>query len=168
MDHREHPTEIALFQPDSLAAASPLFAFRPIGVLSTPFGSLDDCPRNVRQLDPAPLCHARVFSEFAAGLRDLEGFTHLLLLYWLHRAAAPELVIVPPFNLQPRGVFATRSPMRPNPIGVALTAFEGFAEPCVLRVRYLDCLDGTPLLDIKPYLPTTDSEPAAAMGWLGP
>ncbi|MDQ2803397.1 MAG: tRNA (N6-threonylcarbamoyladenosine(37)-N6)-methyltransferase TrmO [Pseudomonadota bacterium] len=147
---------------------SDTLTLRPIGVLSTPFRTLDECPRNGCQPDPPPLCHARVAPEFVAGLQNLEGFTHLLVLYWLHRVQTSKLVIVPPFDGQPRGVFSSRSPMRPNPIGLSLTAFEGFAEPGVLRLRYLDCLDGTPLLDIKPYLPTTDSEPGAAMGWLAP
>ena len=77
-------------------------------------------------------------------------------------------MFVPPFDPDPRGVFATRAPWRPNPIGLSVVAFDGFAGEGVLAVRYLDCLDGTPLLDIKPYLPTTDAEPAASMGWLAP
>ena len=117
---------------------------------------------------PPPLCHATVLPEFQAGLAGLDGFSHLILLYWLHQARPAELVFTPPFDTAPRGVFATRAPRRPNPIGLAVVAFEGFAEPGRLRVRYLDCIDGTPLLDIKPYLPTTDSEPGATMGWLAP
>jgi tRNA (Thr-GGU) A37 N-methylase len=65
-------------------------------------------------------------------------------------------------------VFATRVPARPNPIGLAVVAFDGFDGPGRLRVRYLDCIDGTPLLDIKPDLPTTDAEPDATLGWLAP
>ena len=65
-------------------------------------------------------------------------------------------------------MFATRGPRRPNPIGLSVVAFDGFDGPGRLKVRYLDCVDGTPLIDIKPYLPTTDSEPQAAMGWLAP
>ena len=76
------------------------------------------------------------------------------------------MVFTPPFAAAPRGVFATRAPIRPNPIGLAVVAFDGFAGEGVLAVRYLDCIDGTPLLDIKPYLRTTDAEPAASMGWL--
>ena len=106
--------------------------------------------------------------EYQPGLSGLEGFDHLILLYWLHEARPGDLVFTPPFDSAPRGVFATRSPARPNPIGLSVVAFEGFAEPGRLRVRYLDCIDGTPLLDIKPYLPTTDSEPDARMGWLDP
>jgi tRNA (Thr-GGU) A37 N-methylase len=76
--------------------------------------------------------------------------------------------LTPPFDPAPRGVFATRSPRRPNPIGLSVVAFDGFADPLTLRLRYLDCLDGTKLLDIKPYLPSTDSVPEADMGWLAP
>ena len=141
---------------------------RPIGVIETPFRTLADCPRNGRQPDPPPLCHAVVGEEFRAGLASLDGFSHLILLYWLDRARPAELVFTPPFDRESRGVFATRAPGRPNPIGFAVVAFEGFAAPGRLRVRYLDCIDGTPLLDIKPYLPSTDAEPAATLGWLAP
>lgn len=142
------------------------FAVRPIGVIETPFATIAECPRNTRQRNPAPLCRVLVFPEYAAGLKDLSGFSHLILLYWLHQTGEPELVFRPPFETAERGVFATRSPRRPNPIGLALVAFEGFAAPNELRVRYLDCVSGTPLIDIKPYLPTTDAEPGASMGWL--
>ena len=144
------------------------FTAHPIGVLSTPWHSLDACPRNGRQPDPLPVCEARVFPEFVAGLRDLEGFSHLILLYWLHQKPQrpPEMLVAPPFDSQPHGLFTTRSPRRPNPIGLSVVAFDGFAAPDRLKVRYLDCLDGTPLLDIKPYLPSTDAEPQATMGWL--
>jgi tRNA-Thr(GGU) m(6)t(6)A37 methyltransferase TsaA len=141
-------------------------ALRPIGVLRTPWTRLADCPRNGRQRNPAPQCRAEILPEYADGLRDLEGFSHLILLYWLDQAGAPALTFVPPFDGTSRGVFATRAPWRPNPIGLAVVASDGFAAPTILRVRYLDCLDGTTLLDIKPYLRTVDAEPAASLGWL--
>jgi tRNA (Thr-GGU) A37 N-methylase len=75
-------------------------------------------------------------------------------------------VFTPPFDDTPRGVFATRAPWRPNPIGLSVVAFDGRDEAGGLLVRYLDCRDGTALLDIKPYLPTIDAEPGATMGWL--
>jgi tRNA-Thr(GGU) m(6)t(6)A37 methyltransferase TsaA len=140
----------------------------PIGTLHTPWHSISDCPRNGRQPDPAPVCTVRVLPEFLDGLRSLEGFSHLILLYWLGQETAARLCFTPPFDSQPRGVFSTRAPFRPNPIGLSVVALDGFDAPNTLRVRYLDCVDGTPLLDIKPYLPTTDSEPDAAMGWLDP
>ncbi|MEO8715286.1 MAG: tRNA (N6-threonylcarbamoyladenosine(37)-N6)-methyltransferase TrmO [Acetobacteraceae bacterium] len=140
---------------------------RPIGRLRTPFLTLADCPRNGRIPDPPPPCTAHVFAEYAAGLASLAGFSHLIVLYWLAEATEPALTITPPFDSAPRGVFATRAPCRPNPIGLSVAAFDGFADPLTLRLRYLDCLDNTALIDIKPYLRTTDSVPEASMGWLG-
>jgi tRNA-Thr(GGU) m(6)t(6)A37 methyltransferase TsaA len=144
------------------------FSIRPIGTLHTPWHSIAACPRNGRQPDPPPPCTARLFPEFLEGLQSLDGFSHLILLYWLAQATDPKLTFTPPFDPLPRGVFSTRAPFRPNPIGLSVVAFDGFADPSTLKVRGLDCLDGTPLLDIKPYLPTTDSEPSASMGWLDP
>ena len=139
---------------------------QPIGVLRTPFKTIAECPRNTRQLQPAPECRVEVDAAFVPGLAGLEGFSHLILLYWLHQAGPVSLRFKPPFDDEERGVFATRAPRRPNPVGMAVVVFDGFAAEGVLMVRYLDCLDGTPLLDIKPYLPTTDAEPGARMGWL--
>lgn len=145
------------------------FSIHPIGILHTPWRAVADCPRNGRQPDPAPVCTAVVLPEFLEGLCDLEGFSHLILLYSLDQAAAQaKLTFTPPFDPRPRGVFATRAPFRPNPIGLSVVAFDGFDGPDTLKVRFLDCIDGTRLLDIKPYLPTTDSENSATMGWLDP
>ena len=146
--------------------------FQPIGHIETPFATRADCPRNGRQLQPAPLCHVVVAPDFLPGLAGLEGFSHLILLYWLHEQEGLDLVFTPPFERDsgkpPRGVFASRAPWRPNPIGLSVVAFAGFEGPGRLAVRNLDCVCGTPLLDIKPYLATTDSEPEATMGWLAP
>jgi tRNA-Thr(GGU) m(6)t(6)A37 methyltransferase TsaA len=137
----------------------------PIGVLRTPFRTVADCPRNGRLPQPPPDCTAEVLPEFRDGLRGLETFSHLILLYWMDRSPDTTLVFTPPFDDTPRGVFATRAPWRPSRIALAVVAFDGMDDG-VLRVRYLDCMDGTPLLDIKPYLPRTDAEPEASMGWL--
>jgi tRNA-Thr(GGU) m(6)t(6)A37 methyltransferase TsaA len=142
--------------------------FRSIGTIHTPWTKVESCPRNGRQPDPAPACTVHVLPEFQEGLTGLDGFSHLILVYWLHRAPPAKLSFTPPFDAEPRGVFATRAPFRPNPIGLSVVAFDGFAAPGVLAVRYLDCLDGTPLLDIKPYLRTTDHQADATMGWLDP
>ena len=147
---------------------APPFTLKPIGTLHTPWRTIADCPRNGRQLDPAPLCHAEVLPQFQDGLLSIEGFSHLIVLYWLDQGKPVELQFTPPFDTQPRGIFATRGPRRPNPIGVSVVRFEGFAGPGKLKLRYLDCTDGTPLLDIKPYLRTTDCEPNACLGWLAP
>jgi tRNA (adenine37-N6)-methyltransferase len=140
----------------------------PIGVLHTPWKEVRDCPRNGRQPDPPPPCQALVFPAYTPGLQSLTGFSHLILLYWLGEGTAPRLTFQPPFDQQTRGVFASRAPWRPNPIGLSVVRFDGFAAPDRLNVRFLDCMDGTVLLDIKPYLPTTDAEAHATMGWLDP
>jgi len=144
------------------------FTLTPIGHLETPWPTPADCPRNGRQPDPPPECRAVVAAAYQDGLLGLEGFSHLILLYFMHHAPAPRLRFTPPFDAAPRGVFSTRAPFRPNPIALSVVRFAGFAAPGVLRVCNLDCADGTPLVDIKPYLPTTDAEPAATMGWLAP
>lgn len=105
-----------------------------------------------------------VFQEFAEGLRDLEGFERVWLLYWFDRTRKAGLEVIPYLDTQPRGVFSTRAPSRPNPIGlssVRLLAVEGR----VLRVMGLDILDGTPLLDIKPYVPDFDAFTVGRVGW---
>lgn len=140
----------------------------PIGHLETPWPSPADCPRNGRQPDPPPECRAVIAPDYREGLLGLEGFSHLILLYWLDRAPPPALVIRPPFDGERRGVFATRAPCRPNPLALSVVRFAGIAGPGILRVHNLDCASGTPLLDIKPYLPTTDAEPEASLGWLAP
>src|SRR3712207_655253 len=90
---------------------------RPIGHLRTPWATRGDCPRNGRQPDPAPICRAVVDPAFQPGLLGLEGFSHLILVYWMHQAPPPPpgLVFTPPFDRVPRGIFATRAPFHPNP-----------------------------------------------------
>ena len=139
---------------------------RPIGAIRTPWATPAECPRNGRQFRPAPVCRAVLHAEFLPGLEGIDGFSHLILLYWLHEAGPARLVFRPPFDPSPRGVFATRGPARPNPIGLSVVAFDGRDGEGALLVRFLDCVDGTPLLDVKPYLPSTDAEPDASMGWL--
>lgn len=142
-----------------------MFEVKPIGVLRTPWKTTSECPRNGRRAEPIPLCHAELLPDYVDGLHSIEGYTHLILLYWLDRATAPEMIFTPPYGSEPRGVFATRTPRRPNPIGLSVVKFEGIEAPGRLAVRYLDCVDGTPLIDIKPYLRTVDCEPEASMGF---
>jgi tRNA-Thr(GGU) m(6)t(6)A37 methyltransferase TsaA len=106
-----------------------------------------------------------IFPEFVPGLKDLDGFSHIILLYHLHQAGPARLEVTPFLDSQPRGIFSTRAPTRPNAIGlsvVALTRIEGG----ILFVDKLDILDGTPLLDIKPYIPEFDFQPEVYLGWL--
>lgn len=107
---------------------------------------------------------AEIFPAFAAGLKDLAGFERLWLITWLHRASAPQLEVVPYLDTVPHGLFATRAPCRPNPLGlssVRLLRIEGL----VLHLAGLDLLDGTPLLDLKPYVPAFDAFAATRIGW---
>ncbi len=143
---------------------------RIIGVVRTPWRETGACPRNGRQLVPAPVCRVEVFAEFVEGLRDIEGFSHLILLYWLHRGRPlgdeHPMIVTPRRDGRPHGVFATRTPRRPNPVGLSVVRLDGRDGDSVLLVRNIDCVDGTPLLDIKPYIARTDAEPEARLGWL--
>ena len=150
------------------APGATTMGLRPIGVIRTPWATPAQCPRNGRQSRSAPVCRAVLRAEFLPGLEGIDGFSHLILLYWLHEAGPARLVFRPPFDSAPRGVFATRAPARPNPIGFSVVAFDGRDGEGALLVRFLDCADNTPLLDVKPYLPSTDAEPEASMGWLAP
>lgn len=104
--------------------------------------------------------------DLAAGLKDLDGFSHIIVLYHFHRAGTPEPVVVPFLDNEPHGLFATRAPVRPNPIGLSVLALQSVDGP-VLTVNNVDMLDGTPLLDIKPYVPAFD-RPAGEVrtGWI--
>lgn len=138
--------------------------FRPIGIIHSPFTKLDGMP-----IQPPAAGDAKgtveVFEEFRAGLADLEGFSHIALLYHFHRSHGFELGVVPFLDSRRRGLFATRAPRRPNPIGLSIVRLDR-VEGCVLHVKNVDILDGTPLLDIKPYVPRFDERPGARAGWL--
>ena len=107
-----------------------------------------------------------VFPEFCAGLADLDGFSRIVLVYHLHRSEGFSLRVVPFLDDRERGIFATRAPRRPNPIGIStvrLVAVEG----CRLVIEDVDIMDGTPLLDIKPYVPAFDAFVDERCGWFG-
>jgi len=106
-----------------------------------------------------------VLPRYQAGLRDLDGFSHIVLLCYLHKATGCRLEVVPFLDTQPRGLFATRAPARPNPIGLSVVRLTGIAGN-VLSVEDVDILDGTPLLDIKPYVPEFDERGPVRLGWL--
>jgi tRNA-Thr(GGU) m(6)t(6)A37 methyltransferase TsaA len=105
-----------------------------------------------------------VFPEYAAGLGDLEGFGRIWLVYWFDRAKPAQLVVTPYLDTTPRGLFATRAPCRPNPIGLSPVRLLGIVGN-ILQVDGLDILDNTPLLDIKPYVPAFDAFEAKRVGW---
>jgi len=133
-----------------------------IGRIRTPFTARDACPKNVRESDA--VCRIELAAEWVPALDGLETASHVIVLYWLDRAARDFLVQAPGHAPRPLGTFALRSPNRPNPIGFAAVPLVGVDGP-VVTVRGLDCLDGTPLLDLKPYIARTDSHPEATVGW---
>jgi tRNA-Thr(GGU) m(6)t(6)A37 methyltransferase TsaA len=139
-------------------------AYEPIGVVHTPFKERRGMP-----IQPAGgigiAGTVEVFPEFADGLKDLAGFSHVFLLYYFHRVRGTRLTVTPFMDVVPRGVFATRAPVRPNPIGLSVVKLVR-VDGNILHVENLDILDGTPLLDIKPYVPEFDEHPADRIGWL--
>jgi tRNA-Thr(GGU) m(6)t(6)A37 methyltransferase TsaA len=133
-----------------------------IGRIRTPWQTRKECPKNARESDA--VCTVELDARFRDGLQDVETCSHLVLLYWMDKAPRNLVLQVPGRYGAPHGTFALRSPARPNPIAmsvVRLLAVEGGT----LSVVGLDCLDGTPLLDIKPYFASTDSVPDAVVGW---
>ena len=133
-----------------------------IGRIHTPWTTREACPKNGGEADA--VCTIELDPRYADGLADLETCSHLIALYWMDRAPRNLVRQVPRRYGVPRGVFALRSPARPNPIALSVVALLGIDGPR-LAVRGLDCLDGTPLLDLKPYFASTDSRPEATVGW---
>ena len=138
--------------------------YHPIDILHTPFDDLRDMP-----IQPTGAASARgtaeVFPEYADGLQDLDGFSHVILLYHLHQVRRMDLRVVPFLGSETRGVFATRAPSRPNPIGLSIVRLLR-VDGCTLHLGNVDILDGTPLLDLKPYVPGFDRPVRARAGWL--
>jgi len=137
--------------------------YQPIGVIHSPFKKPEGMPIQPTSEKSAPGV-AEVYPEFAEGLADLAGFSHVILLYHLHQVRTVKLKVIPFLDTTERGVFATRAPSRPNPIGlstVELLRVEGNR----LHLGNVDILDGTPLLDIKPYVPDFDGPVEIRTGW---
>ena len=140
-----------------------MFTSQPIGFVSSPFKSTGDVPRGLGAKHEAEGA-LRILPELEAGLKDIEGFSHLFVLWEFDRSEGFELQGTPPSDNRPHGVFATRSPRRPNPIGLTVVELLRRDGP-VLHVRGVDMLDGTPILDIKPYLSSISME-KLRRGWL--
>jgi tRNA-Thr(GGU) m(6)t(6)A37 methyltransferase TsaA len=153
--------------PDGRTCAEMEYAVRPIGFVRSPFTEKVEAPRQaVAEGGVDVEGRIEMLPEHEHALEDLEGFDRIWVLFWFHEAKGVRSKVLPPRSDRKRGLFATRSPHRPNPIGmsaVRLVRVEGL----VLHVRDLDVIDGTPVIDIKPYVPYADAFPDAKTGWLG-
>jgi tRNA-Thr(GGU) m(6)t(6)A37 methyltransferase TsaA len=141
-----------------------LFTLKSIGIIHTPFKDRKGMP-----IQPAGgkgvEGHIDLYEEYQEGLKDLDGFSHIILVYLFHQSHEYELHVKPFLDHQLRGVFSTRAPKRPNPIGLSVVRLEKI-EQTRLFIKNLDILDGTPLLDIKPYVPEFDAATKVSIGWL--
>lgn len=140
------------------------FSFKPIGILHTPFTTKDGVPIQ-GVFDPEARGRAELFKDYEAGLMDIEGFSHLVLIYVFHHSQGYDLVCRPYMEDQVHGLFAIRAPRRPNPIGFSVVRLER-REENTLYLAEVDMMDGTPLLDIKPFVPTFDHREGARVGWM--
>jgi tRNA-Thr(GGU) m(6)t(6)A37 methyltransferase TsaA len=140
-----------------------MFTPRPIGFVSGPYKNTSEIPKGFGAKHDADGV-LKVLPEFELGLTDIEGFSHLFVVWEFDRSEGFQLLGTPPIDNRPHGVFATRSPRRPNPIGLTVVEFLR-RESSDLHVRGIDMLDGTPILDIKPYLSSIPSE-KLRRGWL--
>lgn len=140
-----------------------MFTPQPIGFVSGPYKEAGQVPRGLGTKHEADGV-LRILPQFEPGLRDIDGFSHLIVLWEFDRSQGFELLGTPPSDNRPHGVFATRSPLRPNPIGLTIAELLG-REGADLRVRGVDMLDGTPILDIKPLLSSIPEE-KLRRGWL--
>jgi tRNA-Thr(GGU) m(6)t(6)A37 methyltransferase TsaA len=136
----------------------------PIGIIHSPFAEVENMP-----IQPAAGLDRKgtveVFEQYRPGLKDLDGFSHIILLYHFHRSKGFKLHVVPYMDSFLRGLFATRAPRRPNQIGFSVVRLNAIKDG-ILHVQNLDIVDGTPLLDIKPYVPEFDAPVQTRTGWL--
>lgn len=151
--------------PEAAETAGTGVAFRPIGILRSPHKELKGMP--IQPVGARGVAgHIEVAPEYVAGLKDLAGFSHVIVLYHLHRTQGFDLLVKPFLDTDDHGVFATRSPKRPNAIGLSVLELAGVDEAGgLVRLLNVDVLDGTPVLDIKPYVPAFDSWNAERIGW---
>ena len=138
--------------------------YKPIGVIHSPFKE----PKGTPIQPPGAKGIAgrvEIFSQYAEGLEDVEGFSHIILIYHFHLSKAASLKVKPFMDTEMHGIFAIRGPSRPNPIGISVVRLVGIEEN-MLHIQDVDIVDGTPLLDIKPYVPEFDVREVERIGWL--
>ncbi len=146
----------------SVSNSKKTFSVLPIGIVHSPFKRMEDCP--FQGAKAGTVGEVVLKEQFLPALKDLEGISHLYLLTFMHSADRKRLQTVTPHGPEIHGTFATRSSHRPNPIGLAVVELLKI-DGCRLRIRGVDCLDGTPVIDIKPYNPDIDAFPHAIAGW---
>lgn len=133
----------------------------PIGIVHSPYKRRKEAPPQGGE----EISEIVIFDRYERGLKDVEGFSHLHVFYWLHESRGYSLLVRTPWDSEPHGLFATRTPNRPNPIDYSVVHLIG-RKGRILKVKGLDAIEGTPVLDIKPYVPNVDSKPNAKTGWL--
>ena len=139
------------------------FEVKQIGVIRTPFKSKDKIP--IQASKSGIIAEAEVFPDYSEGLDSLDGFSHIILLYWFHRVQPPKLKVTPYLDKKERGLFSTRAPSRPNPIGISTVKIVQI-KGNIVRFKGVDILNDTPLIDIKPFVPEFDNRLDATSGWL--
>ena len=138
------------------------FIMRPIGVIHSPYTEKEKTP--IQASRSQAIGQVEIYPEFANGLKDIEALSHIYLLYAFHESQGYSLQVKPFLDNQEHGIFATRYPYRPNPIGLSIVTLVSRKEN-ILTVEGIDTLDGTPLLDIKPYVPDFDLRTNVRTGW---
>ena len=138
--------------------------YKPIGIIHSPFKEVDGMP-----IQPSGALGIKgtveLFTEYSPGLKDIDGFSHIFLIYHFHLSRGYALEVRPFLEEEIHGIFAIRAPARPNPIGISVVRLVGI-EDNILQIEDVDVVDGTPLLDIKPYVPDFDRREAERTGWL--
>ncbi len=136
---------------------------KPIGVIHTPYKSTKEAPYQGCKSDETG--EIEIFDEYARGLKDVEGFSHLIILYWMHKSTNYSLLIKTPWDDKLHGLFTTRSQNRPNPIGLSVVRLIK-RDGNILKIKGIDAIEETPVIDIKPYIPEFDEEKNIKIGWL--
>jgi len=131
-----------------------------IGIIHSPYITIDDVPRQGGE----EIMEIEIFDEFVDGLKDIEGFSYIHVFYWLHKSKGYNLIVNTPWDTNPHGLFTTRSPRRPNPIGHSVVKVIKIKDNKLL-VTGLDAIDGTPVIDIKSYIKKLDIRNDAVSGW---
>lgn len=138
--------------------------YKPIGIIRSPFKESIGIPRQAVGASNVK-GQIQIFERFIEGLKDLDGFSHIVVIFHMHLVKKPSLKACPPWDGKEHGVFAARSPYRPNPIGVSVVRLKNIAHN-ILHITGVDMADGTPALDIKPYIPDLNPKNDIRIGWL--